>query len=156
MGSRPTFQLETSKFQRTSDVRGRSRFPPFPTEAKGPRTTLEVWESDYCIHCKNVVWKASHIWGALFCILFEPNIANLTDNTRSARCFDILKLHWRLTGCWVKFAILETRRKLGRVNLRKDFWDCDGGQWKILANQSRPEDQKSLRKLTRPSFLLVS
>ena len=25
-----------------------------------------------------------------------------------------------------QFAILEIERKLGRVNFRKDFWDCTG------------------------------
>ena len=30
-----------------------------------------------------------------------------------------------------QFATLETRKKLGRVYIRKDFWDCYKGRGKI-------------------------
>ena len=62
--------------------------------------------------------------------------------------------------CWriQVLAFLETRWRLGRVNFRKDFWDCYRGQGETkLANSwlARPRlrSHKSLRKLTRPSFL---
>ena len=57
-----------------------------------------------------------------------------------------------------QFATLETRRKLGRVHFRKDFWDGYWGQWKnwpIADQHVRSNDPRSLRK-TRPSFPLVS
>ena len=58
------------------------------------------------------------------------------------------------------FPTLETRRKLGRVSLRKDVWNRYWGQGKKTANSgwSRLQQlsQTSLRRLTRPSFLLVS
>ena len=56
-------------------------------------------------------------------------------------------------------AFLETRLKLSRVILYKDFWDVTGDRAKKMANSwpARPQkrSQKSLQNLTRPSFFLV-
>ena len=52
------------------------------------------------------------------------------------------------------FDTLETKRKLYKVNFRRDFWDRllrrAVSYWRIFPSQ------KSLQRLTRSSFLLVS
>ena len=59
-----------------------------------------------------------------------------------------------------KFAIIKTRRKLGRVRFCKDFWDRFWGRaGQLLANffsLSPGTSQKPLQKITRDSFCLVS
>ena len=38
------------------------------------------------------------------------------------------------------FATLETRKKLGQVNFRKDFWDCYQGNGEICPMESLSND----------------
>ena len=67
--------------------------------------------------------------------------------------------HAERSIAFLSFAPLETRRKLGRVSFRMDFWDRywgRGGQ--LLANIfpcPHGQTEKSFQKLTRPSSLLV-
>ena len=57
------------------------------------------------------------------------------------------------------FHTLQTRRKLGRVRFRNDFWDRYWARASQLLANFFPclhyRSQQSLRKLTRPSFLII-
>ena len=57
--------------------------------------------------------------------------------------FMYLRSNYRQVPCWFlkigvnkhkQFTALEMRRRLGRVNFRKDLWDCYCGQGKKLTN----------------------
>ena len=59
----------------------------------------------------------------------------------------------------VQYATLEPRGKLDPMNYCEDFWDCfwrQGKNWPIADRRVPVTSQKSLRKLSRSSFFLVS
>ena len=92
----------------------------------------------------------------------SPVLSRTSNLLRAIRGFRNPNLQVALTRARdvCKFAIIKTRKKLGRVRFCKDFWDrfC-GRAGQLLANffaLSPVTSQKSLYKITRDSFSLVS
>ena len=90
------------------------------------------------------------------------SVARTSNLLRAIRGFRNPNLQVALTRARdvCKFTIIKTRKKLGRVRFCKDFWDrfCGraGQLLAIFFALSPVTSQKSLYKITRDSFSLVS
>ena len=92
-------------------------------------------------------------WDVIAKLRGYNNIAKGRGKTKGSRIFQsVSRFLSKIVGCLFAIRHFKMKRELGRVNFRKDFWDCCQGQGKKLANswsaRLQLRSRKHLRYLT--------